>query len=555
LSYSVKNPLVAFKTLLALPVFDYGDNYIFNVDGQQLSHNKFRDIARGLKKINISFVFEGGEQTIAQFPQIVNALQNLQPLFENSDDYYSYHFNWVMTFDETGKLLRPADSGFTADYTQIINKLSDKANMQDKLSPIRVPRTSWPALRKSVELFDKHRDATNLIVLIGDKKPVSTGIDSAFVNRMLRNNCRIIGFQVYGGEGDDYNDFVLDIEDMISSYAEGMIKAKRSVLVSPGQIRRRNSYVQAGEHKNSYRLDFPENSITQGALFFPQKNESLPMEILTNNIDTLLWQIRQDNSDIALHMSKAFAWAGNNRTRFDSLFVRNFGIDTSRIPQRELVKRFVNEIPGWYLPSKIIVLNDSQNAVADYRLMLSKDEKKELKEFIAALSQKEVDFILEQKKKAEQRRKPCNCPNDDLFAELEKEKAVALAYDTTTAKELPHNDVSASGSYADTRKIRNHLSETLLRPVKYSKPCKEPASKLKELTLAEAQYRITGCPTSHEMLNAIRIRDLKDKKIVTDEMLDELISYYKEMKKELDKAEAFESNGQTYYWVDRKLLP
>ena len=75
------------------------------------------------------------------------------------------------------------------------------------------------------------------------------------------------------------------------------------------------------------------------------------------------------------------------------------------------------------------------------------------------------------------------------------------------------------------------------------------------MTLAQAQYRITGSPTSNELLNAIRIKDLKNKKIVTDKMLEELIIYYKKMKKELDKAEQFESNGQLYYWVDRKLLP
>lgn len=554
-SYSVKDSLVAFRTQVALPLFDYSNNYIFNVDGDPISHKKYRGIVKELKKLNISFVFDGGEETIEQFPQIVNALQNLQSLFESTDDYYTYQFNCVMTFDETGKLFHPLVTEFTSDYTDIINLLSDKANKKDKLRAIKVLRNSWQAFRKSVESFDNQPDATNLIILIGDKRQTSSGIDNALLKRVLKNNCRIIGFQVYAGEGDDYNNFVLDIEDAINSYADGMIIKKRKVLVSPEQIKRTNNYTQVGNLKNSYRLDFPSNSITQGALFFPQKSEQLPMEILTNNIDTIVQQIKSDNSSIIQYMSKAFRTVGNNRTRFDSLFVQNYGIDTIRIPQKKLIASFVEQTPGWYLNSDIVVLNDSVNNTVDYRLMLSEQEMKDLKEFIASLSEKEVDFIIDQKKKKEQKRKPCNCPDDDLFLELERQRTIMLSDDSLRIGTDKQNQTSATGGYANTKKVRKHLTKTLLKPIKYCKLCKEKGKVLKTLTLAEAQYRITGCPTASEILNTIRIKDLKNKKVLTDPMLDILVSYYKDMKQKLDEAEQFESNGETYYWVDRKLLP
>jgi hypothetical protein len=554
-SYSVKDTLAAFKTRLALPVFDYSNNYIFNVNGGSISYKQFRTIAKGLKKINISFVFEGGEQTIIQFPQIVNALQNLQPLFEQNDKNYTYQFNCVMTFDETGKLLRPNSTDFTTDYSQVINYLSDKANQKDKLRPIKLVRGSWSALRKSVDCFNKYRDATNLIVLIGDKRVSGSGIDSSLINNIQQNNCRLIGFQVYADGGDDYNNFVLDIEDMINNYADKMIKTKRDILVSPEQIKRRNYYKQVGEHKNSYRLDFSENSITQGGIFFPQKSESLPMEILTNNIDSIINQIKEDNRNITSYMSRSFRSVGNNRTKFDSLFIQNYGIDTTTIPQKKLVTKFINETPGWYLPSKIIVLSDSTNKTVDYHLMLSETEMKNLKEFVASLSEKEVDIIREQQRKEQQKRKPCNCPEDDLFLELEKEQAATVNKDTIENKETFYSRSVSPNNYANTNKVRKHLSKVLLEPIKYCKLCKEKKGKLKLLTLAEAQYRITGSPTTNELLQLIQIKDLKNKKKVTDKQLDELVLYYKKMKKELDKAEQFESNGETYYWVDRRLLP
>ncbi|WP_029906694.1 type VI secretion system protein TssR domain-containing protein [Prevotella sp. 10(H)] len=544
-SYSSQNMLTAFKTRMVLPIFDYSDNYVFNVDGNPVSHKKFKAVAKKLNKINISFVFDGGEKTIAQFPQIVNALQNMKSIFEQSDDNYQYQFNTVMTFDESGNILRPVNTEFTNDYTQLINFLSHKANQHQKLRPIMLARNSWMALRKSVELFEKEKQATNLIVLVGDKRVTNNAIDSLLVNRMIKNNCRLIGFQVYGGEGDDYNNFVLDIEDVISAYSKKMLKTKREIMASPEQIRRANYYIPAGGKTNGYRLDFPDNSVTQGALFFPQKNEMLPMEVLANNVDTIIQQVKMDNKDVVGHMAKAFRSVGNNRTKFDSLYVRSNNIDTLGISRKRLVTSFVNDVPGWYIPSKVVVLSDSVNKLQNYNLMLSEQEMTEIKEFIVRLSEKEVDYVYKQKKRDASKRKPCNCPEDDLFLELERE---AMMNDTI-------NNEASSKTYINTKKIRKHLEQAFIDPIKYCKLCKEKSGNLKFLTLAEAQFRITGCPTSKVELNTIKIKDLKDKKKVSDKTLDELITYYKKMKKELDKAEKFESNGEIYYWVDRRLLP
>jgi len=551
-SYSTKDSLVAFRTRMALPVFDYSNNFIFNVNGNPIAHKQFKAIAGNLKKVNISFVFEGNEQTIGQFPQIINALQNLQPMFEDQGDYYSYNFNCVMTFDESENLSNPISTGFVKDYSQLINFLSDKSNSKDKLRPIKTPQTSWMGLRKAIASLENHKDATNLIVLIGDKRLAANGIEPDLKRRLSEYNCRIIGFQVYAGEGNEFNNFVLDMEDMITSYADRMLQAKRDILVSPEQVKRSNRYARVGEHKNSYRLDFPENSITQGALFFPQKSEFLSLEILPNNIDSIIKEIKQDNTATIQYMSKSFRSVGNNRTMFDSLFLHNYGIDTIRMPEKKLIACFEEEVPGWYMPSKIVVLSDSINNTLDYRLMLSEAEMKEVKEFVAALSENEVDFIDVQKKKKDQKRKPCNCPEDDLFLELERETFIT---DSITGEIIFLTDSIPSGKYANTKKIRKQLTKTFLEPIKYCKLCKESKKTLKHLTLAEAQYRIIGCPTSNELLNSVRIKDLKKKKIVTDEMLDELVAYYKKMKKELEKAEQFESNGEVYYWIDRKLLP
>lgn len=545
-SYSRKDSLIAFKTRLTLPVFDYSNNYIFNVNGGQISHKEFRTIARNLKRINITFVFEGKEYSISQFPQIVNALQNLQTLFDRPDDVFSYQFNTVLTFDDAPQPFEPVATAFSPDYSHTINFLSDKANNKTQLKPIP-SGNAWEGLNKTLELLETTPNTTNVIILIGEKGFSGDGIQPDLAEKLLKNNCRIIGFQIYADDGDDYNNFVLDVETMISAYADAMLKSKSDILVSPEQIRRANYYTEVAEMVNGYRLDFPKNSITQGALFFPQKQETLPMEILTSNIDTLIQHIRQDHGSVIQYISKAFRTVGNNRTQFDSLFLQHHEIIPGRLPHKKLVTSFVNEMPGWYIPSRIVVLEDSVNKSLDYRLMLSEKELTELKEFIASLSVKEVEYIVDVQKKKEQKRKPCNCPEDDLFAELDEEP-----FEVSSDEHVAPDSI---GKYAGTRKIRRYLKKQFLKPIRYCKLCKESKRKLKRLTLAEAQFRITGCPTFNELLNTYRVGDLKKKKIISDQQLNELVTYYKEMKKELDKAESFESNGETYYWIDKTMLP
>ena len=535
-SYSTQDSQVAFKTRLIVPLFDYSNNYVFNVQGGHISRKEFRSISKNLQKINISFVFEGQEQTIEQFPQIVNAIQSLQPVFEQ-DNAFDYRFNCVLAFDDE-QTTDLAGTVFNPEFAQLMNYLSAKANRKDRLQPVKLSQP-WPGLRKAVTLLDKEQNATNLIVLMGEKGYASERADSLLTRKLLQNNIRICAFQIYAGEEEVYTNFVLAVENLISSYAEGLLKKKMKLLVSPGQVKRSNEYREMVAGKNSFRLDFPENSITQGFLFFPQKSRTLPLEYMANDIDTILQQIRQDNNGIIDQLARAFHTFGNNRTLFDSLYVRNYGLDSNRVPTKTLMSKFNNETPGWYLPSNALVLNDSVNDRLGYYLLLSENEMKEMKEFVKSLSALEVDLKYQAQEK-KKKRKTCNCPEDNLFLELE---AGGAENDTVPLQ------------YAGTQKIRKHLYKQYLQTIRYCKFCKEKAGKLKAMTLAQAQLRITGCPSSTEVLNRIRLKDLKKKKKLPDRELDELIQYFKKKLEEMEKAEPFESNGEIYYWLDKNDLP
>ncbi|MFV0507411.1 MAG: type VI secretion system protein TssR domain-containing protein [Bacteroidales bacterium] len=552
-SYSTKDTLVAFKSALAQPAFDYSDNYIFNVDGNQITYKEYRKLAKELRNINITFVFGREEQTITHFPQLVNALQNLQPLFEESGNY-KYQFRCVMSFDDSKSLSSPLTTPFTADYSQLLAFLSEKANQKDKLRAMRQASQSWSGLQSAVKSLEDV-EGTNLIVLIGDQREQGIAPSSRLKQQLIDNNCRLLGFQIYAGDGNEYNNFVLDVEDMINSYASGMLKTKRDILVSPQQIRRDNYYVSGANHKNTYLLDYPENSITQGALFFPAKSEYLPMEILTQGVDTIVHQIQEDNISVMQYMLKAFRIAGNNRTKLDSLFANQVNHEGVQVSDKSSFKKFVEQTPGWFLPTDIIVMDEQEAGVNNYQLLASADEQKELKDFIENLSKLEVESINQSEGEDKQKRKtkPCDCEDEDLFALLDGE-ATANTSESNEAEETP-TATTDTIKYIKTKKVRRHLKKSFMEPIRYCKPCKEKRRDIKRMSLADAQYRVSGVPTSTELLDSITIKQLKRKRKLSDEDLEFLVNYYKEMKSEIDKSEQFDSNGESYYCVGGNLLP
>lgn len=86
----------------------------------------------------------------------------------------------------------------------------------------------------------------------------------------MEYNCRLLGFQLYGGEPDNFNNFVLQIGNMIDCSAPRISRKKRELIVYPEQLRNGNEYAEVNH--NTYCLDFPNRSMTQGWLVFPQKN-------------------------------------------------------------------------------------------------------------------------------------------------------------------------------------------------------------------------------------------------------------------------------------------
>lgn len=538
LSYCQTDSNISIKTGIPGMVVDQSDNYVLNVNGNKISYGKFKQLEKDLKKLNIMFIFEGKEQVVENYPSIINVIQNLQPTFENNSDRFSYKFGAVIASQGETPASSPLikSIGMTETYTDVIDYLIVETDSSKNMKPLPTQYT-WRGVRKAVDMIEPHKDETNIFVIIGEQG-YSEWVDSVLVRRMADANCRVLGFQMFSISENAGNNFVLQIENMIAHCAERESIKKREKIVYVDQIKKVNRYRESS--RNVYALDFPKRSMTQGWVLFPEKTITMPLDILTNGIDSLIAEVKWDNDNLINSLYKAFSEVGNHRYQYDSTWVAYHHLQPGQMLNKKLPKLFTSQLPAWFLPAQRIFIADSIDNDIDYHLLLSKEEMDDLLMFMASLCENEVDYKYKGHRK--KTKKKCNCPDDEIEIEYDDE----LTFD-------PENP-----EYLSTRMARKKLQDLYFNEIMNCRLCKIKRKDIRRYTLAKAQLRITGSPTYTPMTQQY-VGNIRKKQCISDTELDELITYFKQKKEGLDKymnhADKFESNGQTYFWIHQDLLP
>lgn len=140
-------------------------------------------------------------------------------------------------------------------------------------------------------------------------------------------------------------------------------------------------------------------------------------------------------------------------------------------------------------------------------------------------------------------KKKCNCPDDEwIFQELSGQDTVQVR-----------------PQYIRSRRLRKRLVRFYLHEANRNKVCKIPRRKLKKQSIARLHERILTLPTGNSVLNDFALKDLKKKKVIDNETLDRLLIYFKSLSDDMENnfhlIPRFTNNGQTYYWIDGKMLP
>lgn len=518
------------------PVIDKRENQVFNIDGKGISYTRGNQIKQELKRINVLFAMEWSSRLPEQYPMLLNVIQNLGPFFSGSGEPFTYQFGAAIATNggiETIPL--------TADYEILTDRLIEMAPRVTDAND--TPLQAWRAMRSALGLIGNAPESVNLIVSVGETGELQENAPSSIVKILNEKNCRLLGWQLYASNDGRYNNYVLQLSDMIDRYADYRTSHKRDIILYADQFRRSNLLREAGS--NFLMLDYPYASMTQGGFLFPEKGETLSVELFAGAVDSIVTQIRADHRLLSESIDRAFATVGNSKDRLDSLLAASYRLPKGIRPNKEFKKIFSNATPLWYRETARISVPDS---LMHYCLLLSDSELKQTKERMETLCAMEVDV------------KDANKPKKGKIKQLCRYLKEMVHPDNKVAESTPsaNSESRRDTVYVSTRKIRRHLYRFYMSELRGCRICKVKRKEIRRYPLSYAHTQIFGVPANNPMLDSIRVKELKKKKLVTDKELDELIQYFKERKENMVKKcseEQIITEKQNYYYIDSKILP
>lgn len=517
-------------------VIDKRDNQVFNINGKGISYTHGNQIKQELKRINVLFAMEQSPRLPEQYPMLLNAIQNLGPFFSGSGESFTYQFGAAVA-TRRGMETIP----LTTDYEMLTDRMVEMASRVTDAESTPMP--AWKAMRSTLELIGDAPEAVNLIISVGETGEMQENAPSSIVKALNEKNCRLLGWQLYASNDDKYNNYVLQLSNMIDHYADYRTKKKRNIILYAEQFRRTNLLREAGP--NFLMLDYPYSSMTQGGFLFPEKGGTLPMELFAGAVDSIVTQIRADHQLLSESIDRAFASVGNSKDRLDSLLVATYHLPKGMKPEREFKKMFNNATPLWYRETGRVNVADS---LMSYYLLLSDPELKQTKERLETLCAMEVDVKDATKPKKGKIKQLCRYLKERVHPD-----------DKAAANNPPANAESSRDTvYVSTKKIRRHLYRFYMSELRSCRVCKIKRKEIKRYPLSYAHSQIFGVPANHPMLDGITVKELKKKDVLSDKELDELIQYFKERKENMTKKcseEQITTEGQNYYYIASKFLP
>lgn len=520
------------------PVIDKRGNQVFNINGKGISYTRGNQIKQELKRINVLFAMEQSPRLPEQYPMLLNVIQNLGPFFASSGESFVYQFGAAVA------TLRGMETiPLTGDYEMLTDRLIEMAPRVTDAESTSMPAPAWKAMRSTLELIGNAPEAVNLIISVGETGEMQENAPSSIVKALNEKNCRLLGWQLYASNDDKYNNYVLQLSNMIDHYADYRTKKKRNIILYADQFCRTNLLREASP--NFLMLDYPYASMTQGGFLFPEKGETLPMELFAGAVDSIVTQIRADHRLLSESIDRAFTTVGNSKDRLDSLLVASYRLPEGIRPNKEFKKMFGSATPLWYREMPRTSVPDS---LMRYCLLLSDPELKLTKERMETLCAMEVDV------------KDANKPKKGKIKQLCRYlKEMVHPDDKAADSSLSANPESRRDTvYVSTKKIRRHLYRFYMSELRGCRICKVKRKEIRRYPLSYAHSQIFGVPANSPMLDGITVKELKKQDVLSDKELDELIQYFKERKENMTKKSSEEqitTEGQNYYYIASDLLP
>lgn len=522
--------VVSIKTTTPVSIINNDNNLVYSLAGSPITKRTYDDLLKNLKHINIMIVFSSQKEVNAKFKQYVSFLQQLKDVVKSKNKDFHFRVGYYVGFDAENS--KQSKCKLKDNIENVLSSLEKYADSNSR--KVKYDRDAWSALRGAMKLIAPYKDEQNIILLIGENGNQKEQIDDVLVNGLVKMNCRIVGCQLFSNTGNSFNNFVLQVEDMISRSANKLSNEKKKILVNSHQLRAENRYKEYSE--NVYGLDYPKNSMQQGWVIFPNKKENLSPDLLISVTDSTINMIEYESKDILSHIQESFKGTGVGRTSINSLWLTLTGSPATYNVPSALFQPLSSMNPVTNVPT-YIKTEVTELKKAKYMMFVSENELNRIRQFINELLAVRVDYKLPtaSMKKSKDR----TCPD-------------MLRLQNNSTMDNTHE-------YQNTSKVRKSMMKTYIRWAQDEKVYPKKKSQLKKMSLSHNQQEIFSMISFEPLLYSTKLEALKQKGKLSDAQLDKLQDYLLSKLKCLEEAinaeNKYEFNGQIYYMIDAVNLP
>ena len=527
-SFRQEGEIVAVDTYAPVNVIDNNENYVYGLSGNPITYKQFKKLKDNLKHINIVFAFENQPSVKNNFEQLVISINQFKNQLPHKENVF-YRIGAVIGFGMNNNAL--LEIPLSKDLDATLKELDKLADIKNQISSSK--EGSWKASLKASQMLTKYKDENNIIVSIGESGNNNEKVEDPLIQSITNVQARVLGYQVYADTGNTFNNFVLQIQDIILRTAKEIATKKKDFLVNSNQLRAENLFVEKGD--NQYSLDFPGQSMWQGWVIFPKKKEFMSQDLLVSSLTSLVQEVQSDSKKITDELLKSFAASGMPRSKISAQWASLQNLPNGYASNSNFAKTLAGAEPHTLFPA-LVEIKETDWEKGNRFLLLSEDEIEVVRNFLADITQKQVDYKYDAKK------------------DLKHEKSF-LEDDGDTNKEKTQE----TPEYANTRKVRKSVQKSYYKWVRNNKLHPLKKRKIKKLSLSKATELCIWMPSSDTTTQQITVIAVGDSKTVSDAQLDELITYFLQKKEAFDKAikeeNQLKSNGEIFYKIGREYLP
>lgn len=492
------------KTKYFTNVLDYSKNFVYNVLGDPIYFDRYKEIIERSKKANIVFVLDVSASNSPYTPIVKSLLQDLQLRFEKPSYFNSIKYGIVLYKNNPcGENVVP--SPLSKDYSKITSFIDEKINEMNCASSSGNQPVN-EGLIAAGNLLSEVPDETNIVITIGTSANRS-GNMYGVINSLTQAQAKVIMFQSNARSSDTYNDFVLMAENIVTNTAKNVAELKKQKIINQNDVLTKNNFNLIEGDAGFYSLDFPKQSMAPGFVIFPKKGDVTTPGFLKKAVDSLIVQVTSDNMMIDKSLNEHFhSSVGAGKTEVDFKYKYLYPGLTNPVPSgiaAQLINYGNPFLAKGYIPKDL----------KDYKLGMEKGI---------------------------------------LISETEYDQLKAFY------SEVYANTGAARTDFKQVRAIREYIK--LLK--KYNPTLKFlDKSELYEQPMSYAVGISTGFDNSdEEKMSKFKLKGWKKSKIITNEEAKSYFKYYKVLAERMltyrnNPAVKIKQNGQEFYWLNEYFMP